>query len=193
MFNHRLSFVVLTALFGFLQTGAYKGQNEEHHNAEIKTLFAQDQAARKGFQGFTEDELRAMVENDRKRRKRAYDLYRAGSLRTGPDLYHAAMILQHGESPEDYLLAHELSIASLVLGDQRAKWLAAASEDRFLKSIGRNQRFATQFGKDDKPDAKWKLYPVDEQVTDVLRGIMQCPSLEQAKRQEEQLNQGRKS
>ncbi len=190
MSYHRRCLVVFTALVLFLLTGARTTQNEEHDNAEIASLFEQDQAARKRFHAFTEDELLAMVESDRKRRQRAYDLYRAGSLRTGPDLYHAAMILQHGESPEDFLLAHELAIASLILGEERAKWLAAASEDRFLKSIGRNQRFGTQFGKDAKPDAKWKLCPVDEQVTDVLRGIMQCPSLEQAKRQEEKLNQG---
>ena len=41
------------------------------------------------------------------------------------------MILQHGGGPEDYLLAHELCVVAIGRGEER-KWLAAASEDRFL-------------------------------------------------------------
>ena len=42
------------------------------------------------------------------------------------------MILQHGGEPEDYLLAHELCVVAIGRGEERAKWLAAASEDRFI-------------------------------------------------------------
>ena len=69
-------------------------------------------------------------------------------LYTGADNYYAAMILQHGEKPEDYLLAHELCIVAISKREAKAKWLAAATEDRFLMMIGHPQRFATQFRAD---------------------------------------------
>ena len=53
-------------------------------------------------------------------------------LQTGADCYHAAMILQHGGEPEDYLLDHELCVVAIGRGEERAKRLAATSEDRFL-------------------------------------------------------------
>jgi len=55
------------------------------------------------------------------------------------------MILQHAEAPEDNLLAHELCVVAISKGNFEAKWLAAASEDRFLMRIDRPRRFGTQF------------------------------------------------
>jgi hypothetical protein len=47
--------------------------------------------------------------------------------------------------PDDYLLAHELCVVAIGKGEKRARWLAAASEDRFLMALKRPQRFATQY------------------------------------------------
>lgn len=58
---------------------------------------------------------------------------REGRLRTAADWYHAAMILHHGRTPADSLLAHERCIQALGAGEERARWLAASCEDRFLR------------------------------------------------------------
>jgi hypothetical protein len=94
------------------------------------------------------------------------------------------MILQHGDVADDYLLAHELCVAAIIKGDARGKWLAAASEDRFLMNINRPQRFATQFRCDGLPNCEFHLYKVDEGVTDELRKVLDVPSLAEAKARE---------
>lgn len=181
----------MTVLLSFIAAdeSTTKGQPGQPDDSEIAKLFQADQSSRANFLQMKPEQLTAMLMNDRERRTRARELYRADSLKTAADFYHAAMIFQHGEQPEDFLLAHELSVAALALGHDRARWLAAATEDRFLRSIGRNQRFGTQFGKGDGVDDKWRLFPVDPDVADSLRKVLQCPTLNEAKRKAEELNQ----
>ena len=108
-------------------------------------------------------------------------MYEAGSLRTGKDFYRAAMVLQHASRPEDYLLAHEFCLAALAKGDQDARWLAAATEDRYLMNVGRPQRFGTQY-RSDGPDRPVRLYEIGPGVTDALRREMGVPSLAEARK-----------
>ena len=124
------------------------------------------------------------------------ELYTGGSLHTGRDYVHAAMILQHGDRPEDFLLCHELCIAALFKSTAAdsdwvglAKWLAAASEDRFLVAVGRSQRFGTQFYNTGQ-GTPWRLRPVEEGVTDELRTVWEVPTLEKAKAREIEMNKG---
>ena len=125
---------------------------------------------------------------DAARLKRAKELYAQNKLQTGADYYHAAMILQHGDVAEDFLLAHELCVVAISKGDTRAKWLAAASEDRFLMNIDRPQRFATQFRCDGPPNCEYHLYKLDSGVTDELRKGLDVPSLAEAKAREARMN-----
>ena len=92
------------------------------------------------------------------------------------------MILQQGNEVDDYLLAHEMSVAAVAKGEVDAKWLAAATEDRFLMKIGRKQRFGTQYQPDET--GKFRLAPTDTQVTDDLREALGTPSLAEAKAME---------
>jgi hypothetical protein len=98
------------------------------------------------------------------------------------------MILQHAGTPDDYLLAHELCVVALGHGEARAKWLAAATEDRFLMNINRPQRFATQF-RSEGPDGPMRLYRVDSAVTDGLRKALGVSPLAEAKAREAKLNE----
>lgn len=75
-----------------------------------------------------------MSPSDKARLTRVKQLYISNGIHTSADYYHAAMILQHGTVCEDYLLAHELCVVAISKGEERAKWLCAASEDRFLMS-----------------------------------------------------------
>lgn len=123
---------------------------------------------------------------DEARELRVKELIQAGALTTGADYFHAAMILQHASEPDDYLLAHDLCVIAIAKGEERAKWLAAASLDRFLMSIGRAQRFATQFvsKRSFHPPV---LAPVDPKVPDHLRRELNVPSLQEAKAREAEM------
>ena len=109
-------------------------------------------------------------------------LYKTGALRTGNDYYHAAMILQHSQRPDDFLLAHEFCIVAVAKGNRRALWLAAATEDRFLMNIKRPQRFGTQYRS--VGDGPMTLYRMGSGVTDELRTELKVPTLAEAKIQE---------
>jgi hypothetical protein len=112
---------------------------------------------------------------------RVKQLYATGGIRTGEDYYHAALVLQHGEVAEDYLLAHEFCVAAMMLGKNEieSSSLGAAAEDRFLMTIGRPQRFGTQYRSEG--DGALQLYRVEDGVTDELRKVMAVPRLSEAK------------
>jgi hypothetical protein len=152
-------------------------------NPELARMMDEDQADRTPDDPKSID-WKIVGPRDAARLKRVKELYAQNQLKTGRDYYHAAMILQHGDVADDFLLAHELCVAAISKGEERAKWLAAASEDRFLMNIGRPQRFATQFRCDGLPNCKYQLYKTDEGVTDELRSVLNVPSLVEAKARE---------
>jgi hypothetical protein len=63
----------------------------------------------------------------------------------GEDYYYAAFIFQHGQKADDYLFAHILATQAIALGYTRAKWISAATLDRYLQQIGQKQVFGTQY------------------------------------------------
>jgi hypothetical protein len=96
---------------------------------------------------------------DAERLKRVKELYAENKLKDGRGLLSRRDDLQHSDAADDFLLAHELCVAAISKGDARAKWLAAASEDRFLMNIGRPQRFRSP-GSHHQPFAPVKLAPM---------------------------------
>jgi hypothetical protein len=157
------------------------------NNAELKYLHEQDQSDRSPALGKTED-WNAIVTRDQMRRERVKALFRAGRIRTADDYYHAAMVLQHGDKPEDFLLAHEFCVAAIVEGknDKESRWLGASAEDRLLMALDRPQRFGTQF-RSDGDDPTMHLYEVDDGLTDDFRRLMDTDSLGSARAHETEL------
>ena len=153
---------------------------------ELARLYREDQADREPPEGKSID-WSVVGPRDAARLARVKELYTAGRFETGTDYYHAAMVLQHAAIAEDYLLAHELCVVAISKGEEQAKWLAAASEDRFLMNIGRPQRFGTQFHKEGS--GPWRLYAIDSGVTDALREAMGVRSLAKAREKEAEMNQ----
>ncbi len=129
-----------------------------------------------------------IVERDRARRRRVAELVEAGALSTGADHYHAALVFQHGEAPEDNWRAHELARRAAELGERRGRWLAAAALDRWRMSQGRPQRYGTQY---QEVDGRWVLWDVDPTITDQERAAWDVPPLATAARMAEQLGTGR--
>jgi hypothetical protein len=152
---------------------------EAKDNQELKTICDEDQADRRPVDGKAMD-WNAVGPRDAKRLDRVKELYHDGKMATGPDFFNAALVLQHGKAPEDYLLAHDFALVA-VSKDQggKATWLAAASEDRFLMAIGRKQRFGTQMT---------DPIIVDGAITDHLREALDVPPLEEAEEQAKSLN-----
>ena len=159
--------------------------SDDKDNSELERLFQEDQADRTTKDGKPID-WKAVEPRDKAREKRVKELYSTNQLHTGADYYHVAMVLQHASAPEDYLLAHELCVVAISKGHEDAKWLAAASEDRFLMNIGRPQRFATQFRS--VGNSPMRLYETDQGVTDDLRRALNVPSLARAKEREAEMN-----
>lgn len=157
-------------------------------NAELERLHREDQSDRTPADGKAIDWSK-VGPRDKARLERTKQLYKENQLNTANDYYHAALILQHGRVPEDFLLAHEFCVVAISKGrnDKATRWLAAASEDRFLMNIGRPQRFGTQY-QAHPANAPYKLYEVDEGVTDELRRQMSTPTLAEAKQREVELN-----
>lgn len=151
---------------------------------ELSRLFTEDQADRR-----TETiDWEEVAPRDAARLARVKHLYHGGKLEAGLDYFHAAMVLQHSSDPEDHLLAHEFCVAAIGQGVEQAKWLAAASEDRFLNGIGRPQRFGTQYRKG-SPDDLWSLGEISSNVEDSLRAALNVPTLLQAQARMEKMNE----
>ena len=152
---------------------------------ELAKLYNDDQADR-GFRPGQTTDWEAIGIRDEQRELKVKQLLAAGSLVSGADYYHAAMVLQHATSPDDYLLAHDLCVIAISKGENKAKWLAAASMDRFLINIGRPQRFGTQFQskRSFKPPM---LVSVDPSVPDALRKELDVPTLEEARKKEAEM------
>ncbi len=155
-------------------------------NADLVRLYEEDQADRTQPAG-REIDWSTVGPRDRAREARVKALYEAAQLHTAADFHHAAMILQHAEASDDFLLAHELCIVAIAKGDSSALWLCAATEDRFLMNIGREQRFGTQY-RSEGPGGAFRLVPVADKVTDALRAEFHAPTLEQAKKREADFN-----
>lgn len=143
-------------------------------NDEVAELAREDQQDRRPPAGQSID-WSVVIPRDQAREKRVKELYAAGALHTGTDYYNVAMVLQHGTTADDMLLAHELCVVAIIKGENRAKWLAAASEDRFLMNIGRPQRFGTQYTS--SGNGPTKLYRMEPGVTDDVRRAMDVPAL----------------
>lgn len=154
-------------------------------NRELWAISDADRADRSG----DIPDLNAAIERDHQRLARTKEIVAAGGLKTAQDYFNAAVIFQHGAKPEDYQKAHELAIEAYArdIKNTRAKWLIAASEDRFLRSIGKPQIFGTQFKKNDQ--GIWELEPIDESVmTDAQRAAWGVPSLAEQRKRAEEMN-----
>jgi hypothetical protein len=129
---------------------------------ELRALKAADQAARNFTEAPSPEQWKAIEIGDFAREERVRELLRSDLVLTAEDLDSAALIMQHGQEPEDYLLARELSILSCFKGMYHS--LPALAEDRFLTSIGKPQRFGSQFSwgaetplKDMEPEGDYSI------------------------------------
>jgi len=148
-------------------------------NTEIAAIFAADQADR---QQLATIDWAVVGPRDEARRTRLRQMLDEGLLRAADDYYYAAMVYQHGETPEDYLLAHALAMTAQAAGRPDAAWIAAATFDRFLHNVDRAQIFGTQYvGGSGEPLTQGKYDSA--LIPDSLRRALGVPTLEQQEQQ----------
>lgn len=146
---------------------------ERPTNPEMTAIFEADQKPRVDW---AKADTRAVTIADRGRRARTEALLDAGALNSGADFYHAAFVFQHGDKPDDYLKAHLLAVVAASRGHTSAPWIAAATLDRYLQSIGQSQVLGTQF--QTNRDGKTTQEPYSRAlVSDGLRQALRVPTL----------------
>jgi hypothetical protein len=149
-------------------------------NQELYSLYLQDrQEHGQGFEAGT-PEYDAMRRRDRDRRKRAGRILKDEASPDAEDFYHAAWLFNHGETEEEARRAHNLARRAAELGHRPAKWLTAATYDRWQMYQGKPQKYGTQIVPDGK---RYRLWDVDPDTTDPERARWDVPPLaEQQKR-----------
>jgi hypothetical protein len=156
-------------------------------NRELRRLCDEDQSDRTPPKGKSID-IPLLNPRDKARLEQVKRLYTQNLLKTANDYDCAATVLQHGQVPEDFLLAHEFWVVAVSKGknDPDTLSLVAASEGRFLINIGRPQRFGTQLRSEG--NGPIKLYPIDGSVSDELRRLMIGHTLAEIKAHEIEMN-----
>jgi hypothetical protein len=179
----------MTLLTPLLRAQAAQPENQGHAGeTEIHRLRVADQDDRRGIMGKSKAEWDQVTQRDVERRKRTLEIYRSGGLVTGSDFFDAALILQHGDGPEDYLLAHVLCTIAIAKDNAAdARWLSAATLDRYLQSIQQKQIFGTQYESDDQKGYTNGLYD-PSLLTDSVRKALEVPTLEEQKKDLANLN-----
>jgi hypothetical protein len=201
---------LVTPTAGTAQQAA-RGAAADH--PELRAAFDADQADRRpnpAWRGTIPVALRdsvfaAVSGRDAARRARVRRLIADHAARTARDYYHAAMVLQHGPDSTDFREAHELagqavaldsaahaSVSQAVPVDSvsgEARYLYAASWDRYLRSVGRPQWYGTQFV--GRPGQPWRLEDIDTtRVTDAERRRLHVPTLAEQRARVAQMNAG---
>lgn len=124
------------------------------NNPEMAAIAAADQAVREPG---TPIDWEIVSKEDAARRARVRELLELGLLVTGQDFDLAALVFQHGEMPEDFLLGHVLAVRAIALG-HNSEWIAAATLDRYLQKSGGRQIYGTQFSMLDGGSATMEPY-----------------------------------
>jgi hypothetical protein len=133
----------------------------ETDNLRLDDLYAADQKDREGVYATTED-VEALKLRDAERRRELVSMIGQGTVNTSNDMYHAAVLFLHGSEPKEFLSAHRLATMSSINGHRPSRWLAAASLDRFLMSIGLPQTYGTQFEHSEDSNLYQLRLPIDD-------------------------------
>lgn len=145
-------------------------ENDPAISLRMAQLFAADQAARQ----LPVRDAHTLNTEDAARRVEVLEYIRNGQIHTGRDLVYAAFIFQHGDCSAHYQFANRLAQIALDAGNSDARWIYAATIDRYLMSIGEPQRFGTQYT---WVDGAYQRYPVDPATTDAEREQYDVPPL----------------
>lgn len=164
----------------------FGGKPDAQISERMKALFDADQSSRRGMMN-NKELWPKLEEEDRARRVEVTTYLENGKLAAADDFYYAALIFQHGNCADHFKLSNQLAEKSMNLGNHDARWLYAASLDRYLMTLGKPQKFGTQYVKN-KESGKWELYSVDPATTDEERAHYDVPPLAETRKQLDEMN-----
>src|SRR5581483_3811696 len=159
--RHRIiPLFLIPILFSSLTATTAYGQNQL-----LRELAKEDQDQRRG---------KKIERTDEERVNSVLSLIGQGEVKTPEDKFNAALVLQHtlmtfrekrlvGTSPDNYLLAHYLFKSALEADYQDARYLVAASIDRYLMSTEGRQKYGTQ-RVINQETGKEELVPIDRKT-----------------------------
>lgn len=149
--------------------------SQKEVSKELKELYESDQKDQNDelWNESSDDEF---SRRQKERRDRVMAVIEAEMLADLKDWNHAAMLLQHGQSADDFLLAHILSLPPAIADEPFARFMCAATLDRFLQTCGRAQIFTTQSGAAD-PSVYAPIEPFDDSMSESLRAVFGLPPL----------------
>ena len=174
---------LLLSCLMFLTITEAQGQNQL-----LRELAKEDQDSRSG---------KEIARTDDERVKIVLSLVAQGELKTPEDKFNAGLILDHtpfaycekrlvSKSPDNYLLAHHLFQGAFAGGDKEARYLIAASIDRYLSMTEGYQKYGTN-RIINQATGKEEWVPIDRKTPDSERakyGVL--PLAELLKRYPEQ-------
>jgi hypothetical protein len=149
-------------------------------NAELKKLVVIDQQMR-------QNDTLDMEPIDKKHRAIVISKLANGLIKTNQDKFNASLILQHTAltfcngklvsiSPENYLLAHELTKSAFEAGDKSVAYMTAVTYDRYLLYTEGYQKYGTQRVNDELTGEEiWA--PIDPNTSDKERKKYNVPPL----------------
>src|SRR5215207_3680475 len=91
-------------------------------NHELASLYKADKQERINQPSVNTAEYKAMRARDLQRRERVLEIAAANELNTAEDYYHAAHIMNHGDTVDDARNAHSFAFRSSELGYRPARW-----------------------------------------------------------------------
>jgi len=168
----RIAFAILAIIAFFLSTAVHA------QTPLLRQLAQEDQDSRTG---------KTIARTDDERRKIVLGFIGKGELKGPEDKFDAALVLQHtgmdfcdkqlvSKSADNYLIAHYLFISAYEGGIKEARYLIAASLDRYLsmtegyQKYGTNREFNQETGKEE-------LVPIDRNTPDSERARYGVPPL----------------
>jgi len=151
-------------------------------SAEMGQIFQADQQPRQQWVKLSDAQRAEIAQDDAARRHQTQQLLAGGQLHTAEDFKRAAFVFQHSTTPEDYLLAHTLAMVAVAKGDAGALWIASATLDRYLQTVGKPQMYGTQFTQG--PDQSLTQEPYNRAlISDELRRQLDVPPLAEQQKQ----------
>jgi hypothetical protein len=148
-------------------------------NEELRILFDEDIADARTFHG--EEAFLA----SQARRRRVEQILDAGGVQTADDYLHATFIFQHGERLEHWAQAHLLAHTAADMGHPRARYMVAASYDRWLMRQGRPQKYGTNSIND---GGRTRVWDYDPATSDAERAEWDVPPLAELLARAERIN-----
>ena len=154
-------------------------------NIDLLVLYEAERRERVNQPKVNTPEYQVMRARDLERREKVLQMIVNRNLHTAEDYYHAAQIMNHGDTPEEAENAHGLALRAAELGYRPARWLAAASYDRWQMYQGKPQKYGTNYVYDGVKD---RLWDVDPKTTDEQRAEWDVPPLADQLRKAEEAN-----